>query len=94
MDTWTMIDEIKSLDKKEEQIKFIEDQLKTNKKYSGPLHGDEYASKPKALLYMISQNGKITTEVKEKYYETVDGIPTTSDIFDKLAEEVNRLKGF
>ena len=42
-----MIDEIKRIDKKEEQIKFIEDQLTSNQKYSGPLYGEEYASKPK-----------------------------------------------
>ena len=94
MDTWTMIDEIKKLSTNEERSRFVEDQLKTNEKYSAPLHGEEYAAKPKALLYMINKEGKITSQTKEDYYNHCDGMPPTSEIFDKLADEVNKIKGF
>ena len=62
MDTWTMLDEIKKLGTNKERSAFVEDQLRTNDKYSAPLHGREYSAKPKALLYMINAEGKITTQ--------------------------------
>ena len=94
MDTWTMIDHIKKLSDNQERAAFVEEQLHNNKKYSGPLYGEEYSAKPKALLYMINEEGKITAEVKNQYYEICDGMPPTSEIFDKIADEVNRIKGY
>jgi len=94
MDTWTMIDQMKDLKSKDERVEFVKNQLASNIKYSAPVNGAEYAAKPRALLYMISKDGKITSQTKEDFYKNCTDLPPTSDSFDKIASEVNKLRGF
>jgi hypothetical protein len=93
MDTITIIEELTKLESNEARIAFVENELNTNEAFKVPFYGRIYAANPRCLLFMLQKDGQISDHTAAEYFLMEKDYPTTPEVFNRIAKEVNELRG-